>query len=113
MENKEPTRTKLSHFSRLAFCNNSDSEELYVNRFPRNAVARENKIKASIQTLIENRKELLGVRDSSAGPRRIRCHSVIDFEMEKIVSYTENLKILKKIKLDVIVTGYMTNFLVC
>ncbi len=103
METKELKRTTSRRFPSSILKSNSDTEELYVNRFPKNALSRENKIRNSIQTLIENRTELISHTDPFDGPRRIRAHSHINFEICKIVSYSQNLKILKKLKSEVII----------
>jgi hypothetical protein len=101
MELKPLRRKSSTHYRGQGFMNHSDSEELCINRFSRAAVARESKIKSGIQILIENRNDLIQNRDPLAGSTRIRGHSVINYDTKDIVSYSKNLKILKKMKNDV------------
>lgn len=104
METKELKKKPSNHFRRIIVKNYSDSEELCINRFSRAAISRENNIKSRIQTMIENRKDLIQPKEFIEGVLKIRGHSVVDFETSEIVSYSRNLRILKKIKKEVTIS---------
>jgi hypothetical protein len=97
IEHTETSKKKTLHL----FLNNSDSEELTINKFEKTDSVLDAQHWKNKEKLISDENRNISLIVYGRSPRKYRCNSVVQTNVQDLVFYEKNIKLLSRLRAQV------------